>query len=114
MPPHLSIRQFSICIGYGGVVWLLAALLLRELALAGWLDGAARAAVFVLAVPGSIPVVLLLRRLAGLGRGRLLAGTAVATGAAVLLDGLALGWAPGLYGGPAHTAGRRSSGARVS
>jgi len=105
MIPALSSRQITICMAYGAVVFLLAALLLRQMSLAGWLDGPARAIVFVLAVPGSLPVVLVLRRLAGLLPGQLLGGMAIGTGTATLLDGLALSWAPALYGGPAHVAG---------
>jgi hypothetical protein len=105
MTTDLTPRQLAICLGYGAAFWLIAALLLGRMAPAGWLDGWARAGVFVLVVPGSVPVVLLLRRLAALGRGQLLGGMAVATAAAMLLDGVALSWAPVLYGGAAHVAG---------
>jgi hypothetical protein len=104
MTPALTSRQITICMAYGAVVFLLAALLLRQIALAGWLDGSARAITFLLAVPGSVPVVLVLRRLAGLLPGQLLGGMAIGTGTATLLDGLALSWAPALYGGPDHAA----------
>lgn len=105
MTTDLSPRQLAICLGYGAGVWLLAALILREVGQSGGFEGWWRAALFLAVVPGSVPVVLILRRIAGLGRGQLLGGIAVGTAAAMLLDAVALSWAPGLYGGAALVAG---------
>lgn len=96
--PGLSDRQTAILAVLGAVLWLGAALLLRALAPLGVHDGAARVALYAAIVPGSWPFVLLLVRAARLAPAQRLGGVAVALAVAMLLDGLALAWAPGLYG----------------
>lgn len=104
--PGLSDRQTVILAVLGALLWLGAALLLRALAPLGVHDGAARVALYAAIVPGSWPFVLLLVRAAGLAPHQRLGGVAVALAVAMLLDGLALAWAPGLYGtAPADAAG---------
>lgn len=93
-PP--SLRQTLIVIGLGAGPWLLAALLLRALAPFGIYEGAGRVRLYLLIVPGTLPVVLLVRRIAG--RAQVGLGMAVGTAAATLPDGPALAWAPGLHG----------------
>lgn len=102
----LNPRQLSILAALGAILWLGAALLLRALAPLGVYDGLARVALYAAIVPGTWPFVLLLVRAAGLARRQALSGVAVALAVATLLDGLALAWAPGLYGTTeAHVAG---------
>jgi hypothetical protein len=92
-------RQTAIAALLGAVLWLVAALILRGLGPLGVYEGSARVLLYLAIIPGTIPVVLLLRRLAGLERDQTAIGMSVATAAAALLDGIALAWFPGLYGG---------------
>jgi hypothetical protein len=94
----LSARQFAACVGLGALLWLVAALLLRFLGPIGIYDGMARAWLYLLIVPGTYPFLLMVERVAGLGRAQLFTGVAVMTMAAMFLDGVALAWFPGLYG----------------
>lgn len=71
----------------------------------GWFDGISRILVYIALVPGTVPVVLLAKRAARLDDQHVALGIAVVTAAAIMLDGIALAWFPGLYGsGAAQTA----------
>lgn len=94
----LTLAQIAILAAYGAVLWFLAALLIRAIGPMGSLDAGSRALTYALVVPGTLPCVLLARRIAGLARRQLAAGMAAATAAAALLDGIALAWFPALYG----------------
>jgi hypothetical protein len=98
--------QIVALITVGAVFWFAAATLLRLLAPFGIHDGWAQVLTYALVIPGTVPVVLLVRRFARLSPDQVAIGMAVATAAAILLDGLALAWIPWLYGTElAHTAG---------
>lgn len=104
--PSLTNRQLVVSALVGAILWLLAALILRVIGPMGALDGEARVLAFVVVVPGTMPFVYLLRAVAQLRGDQLLAGTAIATMAATLLDGVALSWVPWLYGAaPTQLAG---------
>lgn len=98
MTVPLDRRQIGLSLALGAALWFLAALILRQVGAAGGFDGAARALLFAAIVPGTLPVVLLFRYLARLGRGQIMGGVALGTATAALLDGLALSWWPALYG----------------
>lgn len=95
----LSSRQLLITAGLGVVLWFSAALLIRALAPLGVFEGAARVWLYALVIPGTVPFVFLLEKLAGLARTQIALGYSVATAAATLCDGVALAWFPDLYGG---------------
>lgn len=102
----MTTRQIGILAFTGAALWLGAALLLLALAPLGVHQGAARVVMYLAIIPGTWPFVLLLKRVAGLVRGQVLPGVAVALMVATLLDGLALAFIPGLYGSSlADTAG---------
>jgi hypothetical protein len=102
----LTARQVATLVGMGAVLWLGAALLLGALAPLGIYDGWARVLLYAAIVPGTWPFVLVLARAAQLSGPPVFSGVAVALAAATLLDGLALAWAPWLYGGTVpHIAG---------
>ena len=94
----LTTRQTVIMLALGVVLWFLAALLMRALAPFGWLTPRDAPLLYALVVPGTVPFVLLARRVARLGNQRLLGGVAMATAAATLCDGVALMWYRPLYG----------------
>lgn len=99
-----TVRQILISIGFGVTLWLAAALLLNGLSGTGVHDGAARVLLYLAVIPGTAPFVILLDRIAGLSSGQAGPAVSIAVGAATLLDGVALAWFAGLYGGPDHTA----------
>jgi hypothetical protein len=97
-PSRLDARRL-LAVGAVGVgFWFLAAMAVRAGAPAGLFEGAAAPAVFALAVPGLWAAVWITRRAARLGRAQLVEGVAVATAAALVCDGVALRWAPWIYG----------------
>ena len=96
-----DMRQTTVLIGLGAAFWLTAAVLLRMLGSAGIYDGTMRIAFYLLVVPGTLPLVLLTQRIAGLRNDQIALGVAVVTATATLLDGLALAWVPSLYGADA-------------
>jgi len=94
----LSGVQFAAVAAFGAALWLAAALLLRWLGPLGAYEGAARVLLYAAIIPGTAPFVVLVRRLACLRRDQVALGVSVATGAAAMLDGVALAWFPQLYG----------------
>ncbi len=95
----LSSRQLLSTAGLGVSLWLAAALLIRLLAPMGVFEGSARVWLYALTIPGTVPFVFLVEKLAGLARTQVALGYSVATAAATLCDGVALAWYPDLYGG---------------
>jgi hypothetical protein len=96
----LERRQFAVCVALGLAFWLAAALFCGVAAPAGWFGGLGSLVLFLAALPGLWAAAVLVRRLAGLAPAQIFPGISVATMAALLCDGLAITWTPGLYGGP--------------
>jgi hypothetical protein len=95
----LASRQFWLCVAAGLVFWFAAALFCGVAAPAGWFGGPGSALLFVAALPGLWAAVVVTRRVAGLSAAQLYPGVSVATMAAAMCDGVAITWAPWLYGG---------------
>ncbi len=106
----LTNRQLAILILYGVLLWFIAAMLVRALVPMGALDGSARALTYALIVPGTVPTLWLMQKIAGLARAQTGVATAAVTAAALLLDGVAVAWFPALY---ADSAGGVLAGAAV-
>jgi hypothetical protein len=90
--------QVVSCLVQGAMLWLVFALLLRWLGPMGIYEGSLKVTIYLLAVPLTVPVVFQLEKLAKLRRDQVFTGMAVGTMSAILLDGLALGFFPRLYG----------------
>jgi len=97
--PSLNLRQSLIAVAMGAALWFLGALIIGWIAPLGVFDGFGRVLTYALLIPGTLPFVLLVKTLAGLRDDQVFAGAAVATGAAIALDGLAIPYFPGVYGG---------------
>lgn len=101
--PHtrlpLSTSQIVTMAIFGAVVWFVAGMALGYLGPMGIYEGTNRAVLYALIVPGTVPFVMLARRIGGLASNQIAIAYAVATTVAMLLDGLALAWFPALYGG---------------
>jgi len=83
----------------GVVLWLLFALLIRYSIPTGLFGNAAASALlFAAAFPLAWLMIRLCRRVAALSPGQVVPGVVVASAAALSCDGLALTWAPNLYG----------------
>jgi hypothetical protein len=99
-----SPTQIALLAAIGAVLWFLAALLMRAIAPMPWYEGAGIALVYALVIPGTLPFILLSRKLAGLHKGQTAMGILVVTATALLLDGIAFAFFPALYAdNPADT-----------
>ncbi len=86
-------------VAIGLAFWYAAAVFVRYAGPAGYFDGGlANAITFAGVIPASWLTVWIVKRAAALHPPQVVPGLALATGAAALCDGLALTWAPGLYG----------------
>jgi hypothetical protein len=95
---NLTMMQIGISAVYGAVLWLLAALLVRALGPMGALDGSMGILTYALVIPGTVAAIIAARPLAKLRHDQTLAGIAVVTATALLLDGIAHAWFPAFYG----------------
>jgi len=94
----LTARQTVILAILGAALWFVAAMIVRVANAGDAFAGSGRAIIYALTVPGTVPFVFLSRAVGGLRRDQTGIGLAIVTGAAALLDGIALGWFPALYG----------------
>ncbi len=107
----LTTRQTILSAIIGVVLWFAAAMLLRALEGNAVFDGGNWALFYVAVVIGTVPFIPMTRVLAGLPHDKVGTGVALATATAMLFDGVALAWFPGLYGtSAAHVA---NSGAAI-
>ncbi len=81
----------------GGLFWYLAALSLRYMAPYGIYEGQGQILMYILIIPATVPFVWLTKKIARLADNQVAIGMAVVTGTAIVLDGIALAWYPGLY-----------------
>ncbi len=93
----LSPRQALVCAALGAILWFVAAMLIKVLAPMGVFEGMSRGWLYIAIIPGTVPFIWMIAKLAGLARHQIGVGTAFATMTAVLLDGVALAWFPWLY-----------------
>ena len=93
----LTTRQTVIVVVTGIVLWFVAAMAIRFFG--SWLFdfGLKHILFYVLLFPVSFPFVLLLEKIADLTKDTVFAGVAVATMAALFLDGIAIAFFPGFY-----------------
>ena len=98
----LPASRLFVAIAFGAVLWLGAALLIATLQAVGAFEGSTRVWLYVGVIPGTLPYVLLARRIAN---DTLVHFYTMATATATLLDGVALSWFPRLYGADPAVAG---------
>jgi hypothetical protein len=94
----LTTKQHIILAFYGAFLWFVAAMLVRYVGPMGAFEGNALWITYILVIPGTIPALLIGKRIAGLSKPQMLGGVAIVTATAALLDGIALAWFPTLYG----------------
>jgi branched-subunit amino acid transport protein AzlD len=93
----LSNRQLAIIITFGIIFWLIAALFIRIAPFGLFARGPATIALFMVTMLVAWLPVRLLTLLAALSAPQLVPGVAIASAAAMLLDGVGLIWWP-VYG----------------
>ncbi|MBA3811455.1 MAG: hypothetical protein H0X27_07405 [Caulobacteraceae bacterium] len=82
----------------GAALWFFATVLLHTIGPMGALRGLGVPVLYALVIPGTVPFILIGRKLARLPRDRTLLGVGIMTGTASLLDGMVLAWFPSIYG----------------
>lgn len=99
-PTYASLRtgQLTNLVIFGAIGWFAAAMLARTIGPMGAFDGINMVILYGLIVPGTIPIVLVVRKFAGLKRHQMFVGMSVLTMSALFLDGMAVAWFPSLYG----------------
>lgn len=91
-------RQLAVVVILGWIVWFVGALICRAGGELGWFDGSNRMLLYAAIIPGTLPVIMVMRRVAALADDQIALGASIATAAAIMLDGIALAWFPALYG----------------
>ena len=94
----ISSGQMATLIAAGIIFWFIGALICRWVGAIGAFDGANRALLYAALVPGTLPVILLVRRAARLAPDQVALGSAIVTAAAIACDSIALVVIPDLYG----------------
>ncbi len=94
----ISSGQMATLIAAGIIFWFIGALICRWVGAIGAFDGANRALLYAELVPGTLPVILLVRRAARLAPDQVALGSAIVTAAAIACDSIALVVIPDLYG----------------
>jgi hypothetical protein len=95
---NLTPTQWLFCFGYGLALWLGAVLLVRAMGPIGALSGIGLIISYVALVPGTLPAVLLTKRVMGPFIDQLLVGVSIISAIALVLAGIGFGFFPGLYG----------------
>jgi hypothetical protein len=94
----LTTTQIIILALYGAILWFAAAILVRTIGPMGALDGLATFITYALVIPGTVAALLIARVAARLEKDQTAIGVLIVTATALLLDGVAHAWFPGLYG----------------
>lgn len=98
----LSMGQVIRLVGCGIVIWAAGALLLRNIAPMGVMEGANRIGLYAAIFVGTWPFVIAVTRLAALGPDQIVRGVALVTFIALFIDGSVFAWVPTVYGGVAY------------
>lgn len=96
--PMLSHRQALVLALYGAALWFLAAMLVRTITPMGAFEGNTLLISYALVIPGTVPAIWIAGKIATLAQGQMPIAILIVTATALLLDGLAFGLFPALYG----------------
>ena len=97
VPTSLGTISMAILIAWGALLWASGVLILRWVVSIDALQGSAHVLVYALTLAGTVPLVPLTPRLAGLPRSETVSAIAVASMTALLIDGIVIGYIPWLY-----------------
>ncbi len=93
----LGVKPMTILIVWGALLWASGVLILRWLVSMDALHGTPQVLAYALIVAGTIPLIPLTPRLAGLSRSDTVSAIAVVSMTALLIDGIVIGYFPALY-----------------
>jgi hypothetical protein len=93
----LSTNQKLLLAVIGVILWFVAAMLIRLLAPMGAYAGGWQFLNYALIVPGTAPIIWIIKKQMQLGAGQLPLAVSIITAAALVMDGIAHGWFPALY-----------------
>jgi hypothetical protein len=91
-------KQLAFCVSYGLALWLGAIFLVRAIGPMGAFSGWGLIISFVALIPGTIPAVLLTRRVMGPLKDQMLMGVTIISTIALLLAAIGFSFFPTLYG----------------
>lgn len=95
--PGISFRPMLILIVWGTLLWASGVLILRWLVSIDGLHGVPQLVAYALTLAGTVPLIPLTPRLAGLSREQTVSAIAVVATTALLIDGIVIGYVPALY-----------------
>jgi hypothetical protein len=95
---NISPKQLAFCVSYGLALWLGAILLVRTIGPMGAFSGLGLIISFVALIPGTLPAVLLTKRVMGPFKDQLLLGVTIISTIALLLAAIGFSFFPWLYG----------------
>ncbi len=95
----LSAARIGLFVAVGAGVWLFAALMVRYLGPISFDQGLAHVALYVFCAPLAFVSTWMIAKVTGTPLNAMVGPMVIMTTTAVFLDGTALVWAPGLYGG---------------
>ncbi|MEI6159754.1 MAG: hypothetical protein WCP77_07970 [Roseococcus sp.] len=96
----LSPVQMLRVSAFAVLLWISGAVLIRlTIPLGVFSGGVLTVLAYAIGIAINVPTIWLARLLGGLRQDQIIFGMALGSGVAILCDGLALTWAPGLYGG---------------
>lgn len=93
----LGAKPVTILIVWGALLWASGVLILRWLVSIDALHGMPQIVAYALIVAGTIPLIPMTPRLAGLSRSDTVSAIAVVSMTALLIDGIVIGYFPALY-----------------
>lgn len=94
---QLRMKPMTILIAWGVVLWASGVLILRWLVSMDALHGTPQVLAYALTIAGTVPLIPLTPRLAGLPRSDTVSAIAVVSMTALLIDGIVIGYFPALY-----------------
>jgi len=95
----MSLQRIIIFVVIGAAIWFIAAVILRKLGGGLFDGGAVHIGVYLGTLVSSPALIWVLAKLTGTAPGAMLAPSVVALTTALFLDGIAISWAPAVYGG---------------
>lgn len=93
----MGMKPMTILIVWGALLWASGVLILRWAVSIDALQGAPHLIAYALTVVGTIPLIPLTPRLAGLPRSETVSAVALVGMTALLIDGIVIGYIPWLY-----------------
>ncbi|WP_168727528.1 MULTISPECIES: hypothetical protein [Sphingomonas] len=96
-PTVMALKPMAVLIAWGTILWAIGVVILRWLASIDGLHGTTQLVAYALVIVGTVPLIPLTPRLAGLPSSETVGSVAVVAMTALLIDGIVIGYFPALY-----------------